>query len=564
MSTVALENGPREPSDKSVYTTSRTYPLVQDKRYTKAELLGQGACKKVFKAFDEAEGIEVAWNEVHVTDINFAAKAQAETRDRIFGEIKLLKQLKHKNILAMHDWWLDQKNSTLIFITELFMDGSLRTYRRKHRNIDVTVLKRWAWQILQGLVYLHGHNPPIIHRDLKSDNIFINGTSGTIKIGDLGFATFLAGFSAAMSVIGTPEFMAPELYEEQYTEKVDVYSFGLCIMELATLEYPYNECRNPAQIFRKVTQGIPPMGVEKIQDIELREFVELCIRHDPEQRPEARQLLKHPFFDAVRDPMSLRKNLASLQLSSSGLLPPASQQHLQQQQQQQAMSQLSPIARAATIANPSPPCPASPTSVTSSKPELQQQQQQQHQHKQQERDNQGPQHQGDQQQQQQLSGSDPAALAARMALRLAEHQAAEFAATVESQRREMVRVRVRERLDKKHGRTIREHNLPRFLAEIGVPASKLPPPLSTLPTCAAKEAALKRSLRQARVLFHPDKVQAQLVAADAAAREATGPRGGQPPRHLLKAARDALEELVRAEEICKILNSFDLNLVPGL
>eukprot|EP00983_Pelagomonas_calceolata_P035997 1126354-Pelagomonas_calceolata.AAC.5 len=52
--------------------------------------------------------------------------------------------------------------------------------------------------------------------------IFINGTSGTIKIGDLGFATFLAGFSAAMSVIGTPEFMAPELYEEQYTEKVGV------------------------------------------------------------------------------------------------------------------------------------------------------------------------------------------------------------------------------------------------------------------------------------------------------------------------------------------------------
>ncbi len=98
----------------------------------------------------------------------------------------------------------------------------------------------------QGLVYLHGHNPPIIHRDLKSDNIFVNGTSGTVKIGvsemamlmvlvgsslpaplfvitrtqDLGFATMRGGVSVAMSVIGTPEFMAPELYEEQYTEKV--------------------------------------------------------------------------------------------------------------------------------------------------------------------------------------------------------------------------------------------------------------------------------------------------------------------------------------------------------
>jgi WNK lysine deficient protein kinase len=72
----------------------------------------------------------------------------------------------------------------------------------------------------------------VLHTDtptytLSYTQIFINGTSGTIKIGDLGFATFLAGFSAAMSVIGTPEFMAPELYEEQYTEKVSSLSTNL-------------------------------------------------------------------------------------------------------------------------------------------------------------------------------------------------------------------------------------------------------------------------------------------------------------------------------------------------
>ncbi len=64
------------------------------------------------------------------------------------------------------------------------------------------VVKRWAWQILQGLVYLHGRNPPIIHRDLKCDNIFINGACGQIKIGDLGFATFKRSYTGAMSVIG--------------------------------------------------------------------------------------------------------------------------------------------------------------------------------------------------------------------------------------------------------------------------------------------------------------------------------------------------------------------------
>ena len=56
-----------------------------------------------------------------------------------------------------------------------------------------------------------------------------------------------------VDAVGTPEFMAPELYDEEYDDRVDVYSFGMCLLELATLEYPYSECRNAAQIYRKVT-----------------------------------------------------------------------------------------------------------------------------------------------------------------------------------------------------------------------------------------------------------------------------------------------------------------------
>lgn len=53
--------------------------------------------------------------------------------------------------------------------------------------------------------------------------------------------------------LGTPEFMAPELYEEEYNELVDVYSFGMCMLEMVTVQYPYSECKNPAQIYKKVT-----------------------------------------------------------------------------------------------------------------------------------------------------------------------------------------------------------------------------------------------------------------------------------------------------------------------
>uniref|UniRef100_A0A7S0S189 non-specific serine/threonine protein kinase n=1 Tax=Chlamydomonas leiostraca TaxID=1034604 RepID=A0A7S0S189_9CHLO len=267
-------------------------------RYTRYEVvLGRGAFKTVYKAFDEHLGLETAWNQVKVNDL---VSSPAE-RERLFAEIRVLKQLKHKNIMSFYDSWLDQKNLTVNFITELFTSGTLRQYRKKHKLIDEQVLKRWAWQILQGLVYLHGHNPPIIHRDLKCDNIFVNGASGVIKIGDLGLATLWRGLTTPQSVLGTPEFMAPELYEEKYNEKVDVYSFGMCMLELATMEYPYAECKNAAQIYKKVTSGIKPAGLAKVPQPELATFIELCINQDPDARPEARQLLKHPYFESIRN-----------------------------------------------------------------------------------------------------------------------------------------------------------------------------------------------------------------------------------------------------------------------
>jgi hypothetical protein len=74
----------------------------------------------------------------------------------------------------------------------------------------------------------------------------------------------------------------------------------MCLLEMATQEYPYAECTNPAQIFRKVTNGVPPAAVEKVTFPALKEFILLTIQPDPAKRPEARQLLVHPFFEDVR------------------------------------------------------------------------------------------------------------------------------------------------------------------------------------------------------------------------------------------------------------------------
>lgn len=74
----------------------------------------------------------------------------------------------------------------------------------------------------------------------------------------------------------------------------------MCLLEMATQEYPYAECTNPAQIFRKVTNGVPPAAVQKVTFPALKDFILLTIQPEPAKRPEARQLLVHPFFEDVR------------------------------------------------------------------------------------------------------------------------------------------------------------------------------------------------------------------------------------------------------------------------
>ncbi|KAL2336232.1 hypothetical protein Fmac_010678 [Flemingia macrophylla] len=252
-----------------------------------------------YRGFDEVDGKEVAWNQVKIDGLLHSVDDIA----KLYFEVNLLKSLNHENIIKFYDSWIDDKQNTVNMITELFTSGNLRQYRKKHKCVEMKAIKDWARQILQGLLYLHSHRPPIIHRDLKCDNIFVNGNQGEVKIGDLGLAVVMQQ-PTARSVIGTPEFMAPELYEESYNELVDIYSFGMCILEMVTLEYPYSECKNPAQIFKKVTSGIKPASLNKVNDPQIKEFIEKCLV-PASQRLSAEELLRDPFLQVEnsKDPI---------------------------------------------------------------------------------------------------------------------------------------------------------------------------------------------------------------------------------------------------------------------
>ncbi|XP_051911459.1 serine/threonine-protein kinase WNK1 isoform X15 [Hippocampus zosterae] len=263
-----------------------------DGRFLKFDIeIGRGSFKTVYKGLDTETTVEVAWCELQ------DRKLSKSERQRFKEEAGMLKGLQHPNIVRFYDSWEGpcKGKKCIVLVTELMTSGTLKTYLKRFKVMKIKVLRSWCRQILKGLHFLHTRAPPIIHRDLKCDNIFITGPTGSVKIGDLGLAT-LKRASFAKSVIGTPEFMAPEMYEEKYDESVDVYAFGMCMLEMATSEYPYSECQNAAQIYRRVTSGVKPGSFDKVAIPEVKEIIEGCIRTNKDERYAIKILLNHAFF----------------------------------------------------------------------------------------------------------------------------------------------------------------------------------------------------------------------------------------------------------------------------
>lgn len=280
-------------SEKSIESDERAVETSPDGRFLKFNhVIGRGSFKTVYRGLDSETSISIAWCELKDRSLS------KESKDRFREEAEMLKNLNHPNIVKFYDFWEIPTSSKVInyvLVTELMTSGTLKTFLKRFKVVKEKILRNWCRQILCGLNFLHTRSPPIIHRDLKCDNIFINGADGLIKLGDLGLATFKRS-SFAKSVIGTPEFMAPEMYYEHYDEAVDVYAFGMCMLEMATGEYPYIECENAAQIFRRVTNGIKPLSLEKVTNFQIKDIIDRSIANQTEKRYSIEELLSHEFF----------------------------------------------------------------------------------------------------------------------------------------------------------------------------------------------------------------------------------------------------------------------------
>ncbi|XP_043923427.1 nuclear receptor-binding protein 2 isoform X1 [Protopterus annectens] len=261
------------------------------------EQMNQGnvpGIESAFLAMDTEEGVEVIWNEVQFKDKKIF-KQHEESIITMFDKLLLLE---HPNIVKFHKYWLDilENSARVVFITEYMSSGSLKQFLKKtkknHKTMNAKTLKRWCTQILSALSYLHSCDAPIIHGNLTCDTIFIQH-NGLIKIGSVWHRIFANAFAETLPIPSLSQeeeknlhFFPPEFGSKYDNPAFDIFSFGICALEMAMLEIQGNEdCR--------ISKDAIMQACRSLEDSLMMEFILKCLSSDPQQRPTAHDLLFH-------------------------------------------------------------------------------------------------------------------------------------------------------------------------------------------------------------------------------------------------------------------------------
>ncbi|WVZ87062.1 hypothetical protein U9M48_033757 [Paspalum notatum var. saurae] len=242
------------------------------------ERVGSGSFGTVYRA--DWNGSDVAVKVLMDQDVG-----EAQLKE-FLREIAIMKRVRHPNVVLFMG--AVTKCPHLSIVTEYLPRGSLFRLINKAANGEMLDLKRrlrMALDVAKGINYLHCLNPPIVHWDLKTPNMLVD-KNWSVKVGDFGLSRFKANtFLSSKSVAGTPEWMAPEfLRGEPSNEKCDVYSFGVILWELLTMQQPWSGL-GPAQVVGAVAFQNRRLPIPKDTSPVLTALVESCWDDDPRQRP---------------------------------------------------------------------------------------------------------------------------------------------------------------------------------------------------------------------------------------------------------------------------------------
>lgn len=297
--------------------------------YVLGDTIGLGASSVVYEAtFKPLNNRPCA---VKVIDLEAFGRDTEELR----RETQLMSLSKHPNVLRVRGCWVT--GSKLHIATRLMSSGSLLDIMRYSHSdgfpedVICSILK----QALQGLAYLHVNG--WLHRDLKAANVLVD-EDGTVLVGDFGVGVWVGNSSSLgkrKSFVGTPCWMAPEVVERKhYNAKADIWSFGITAVELSQGHAPHAKLA-PVKVLMKTLSEEPPRidrhnGAHKYSKA-FDDFVQQCLRKDPDQRPTAEKLLKHPWLKNAKSP----KYIATTILDG---LPPLAQRQERQRAASLTMS----------------------------------------------------------------------------------------------------------------------------------------------------------------------------------------------------------------------------------
>jgi serine/threonine protein kinase len=210
-------------------------------------------------------------------------------------EIRVLKSSECPYIIKLHDVLKTQNNIYLIM--EYCEGGDLENYVKNKGKVEENIAKRWLSQLVETFIYLQEKG--IMHRDIKLANILLTNKDDTvadIRVADFGFARFLNENSFAATQLGTPLFMAPEIFNnEQYSFKADVWSLGVLAYEILTGS-PVFCCRTLAQLKKLQRESInfPEHLSESATSL-----INNMLNYNHLERPSFQQLRSHVFFKEI-------------------------------------------------------------------------------------------------------------------------------------------------------------------------------------------------------------------------------------------------------------------------
>ncbi|MCO5550891.1 hypothetical protein L7F22_004385 [Adiantum nelumboides] len=246
------------------------------------ERIGLGSYGEVYRG--DWHGTEVAVKKFLDQDIS------GDFLEEFRSEVRLMKRMRHPNVVLFMGAVMRAPN--LSIVTEFLPRGSLyRLIHRSNSQLDERRRMRMALDVARGMNYLHNSTPVIVHRDLKSPNLLVD-KNWVVKVCDFGLSRMKhSTFLSSKSTAGTPEWMAPEvLRNEPSNEKCDVYSFGVILWELATLQQPWAGM-NPMQVVGAVGFQQRTLDIPDNMDPVIVRIIRQCWQSDPAARPSFAEIM---------------------------------------------------------------------------------------------------------------------------------------------------------------------------------------------------------------------------------------------------------------------------------